>query len=291
MPFMGANSADYYEHGTRAGLSGGTTMVVDFCIPGRGQPFMEAMADWTSAPTRDRRLLVPPVHHLLVRQGARGHGEVVPHGVTLFKHFMAYKGSLMVNDEELLACSCVRELGALPWSTPRTGDPALALQKHFSRRASPGRRVPRCRARRRSKARRPIGAIIPADEAGFRSTSCTPPAFQPIKRSRATARSVSGSTANRRSPPQCPQSESFSKDWAHAARRVMSPPFRDKKHQDNLWTGLRAGSLQVVATDHCSFTTRQKELGLGDFTKFPTAPVVSRIVCRCCGPMASTPAA
>src|SRR5208282_2966317 len=43
MPFMGANSADDYEHGTRAGLSGGTTMVVDFCIPGRGQPLMDAL--------------------------------------------------------------------------------------------------------------------------------------------------------------------------------------------------------------------------------------------------------
>ena len=46
MPFMGTNSADNYESGTTAALSGGTTMVVDFCIPGHGQPLMEAMADW-----------------------------------------------------------------------------------------------------------------------------------------------------------------------------------------------------------------------------------------------------
>ena len=65
------------------------------------------------------------------------------------------------------------------------------------------------------------------------------------------------------------ESEYFNKDWAHAARRVMSPPFRDKKNQDDLWNGLRAGSLQVVATDHCAFTTAQKELGHGDFTKIP----------------------
>ena len=65
------------------------------------------------------------------------------------------------------------------------------------------------------------------------------------------------------------ESEYFNKDWKHAARRVMSPPFRDKIHQDDLWNGLRAGSLQVVATDHCAFTTKQKELGLGDFTKIP----------------------
>ena len=65
------------------------------------------------------------------------------------------------------------------------------------------------------------------------------------------------------------ESEYFNKDWDHAARRVMSPPFRDKKHQDSLWAGLRAGSLQVVATDHCAFTTKQKRIGLGDFTKIP----------------------
>ena len=49
----------------------------------------------------------------------------------------------------------------------------------------------------------------------------------------------------------------------------MSPPFRDKSHQDDLWNGLRAGSLQVVATDHCSFMTEQKEMGRNDFTKIP----------------------
>jgi dihydropyrimidinase len=36
-----------------------------------------------------------------------------------------------------------------------------------------------------------------------------------------------------------------------------------------LWAGLAAGSLQVVATDHCAFTTEQKKRGLGDFTKIP----------------------
>jgi dihydropyrimidinase len=49
----------------------------------------------------------------------------------------------------------------------------------------------------------------------------------------------------------------------------MSPPFRDKKNQDSLWHGLAAGSLQVVATDHCAFTTEQKRYGVGDFTKIP----------------------
>ena len=65
------------------------------------------------------------------------------------------------------------------------------------------------------------------------------------------------------------ESEYFNKDWDHSARRVMSPPFRNKQHQDSLWAGLQSGSLSVVATDHCAFTTEQKRYGVGDFTKIP----------------------
>src|SRR5688572_15498199 len=36
MPFMGTHSADDFASGTRAGLSGGTTMTVDFCLPAPG---------------------------------------------------------------------------------------------------------------------------------------------------------------------------------------------------------------------------------------------------------------
>src|SRR5687767_14974161 len=61
----------------------------------------------------------------------------------------------------------------------------------------------------------------------------------------------------------------FYQDWDYAARRVMSPPFRDKANQDSLWAGLASGSLQVVATDHCAFTTEQKRMGVGDFRKIP----------------------
>jgi dihydropyrimidinase len=65
------------------------------------------------------------------------------------------------------------------------------------------------------------------------------------------------------------ESEYQAKDWDHAAQRVMSPPFRAKVHQDSLWAGLAAGSLQVVATDHCAFTVEQKRMGKGDFRKIP----------------------
>jgi dihydropyrimidinase len=80
------------------------------------------------------------------------------------------------------------------------------------------------------------------------------------------------------------ETEYTNKDWDHAARRVMSPPFRNKQHQDSLWAGLQSGSLQVVATDHCAFTTKAEAHGVGNFTKIPTARAASKTACRCCGP-------
>src|SRR3569833_2045000 len=43
MPFMGTYSTDDFESGTRAALSGGTTMVVDFCLPNPIQSLLEAL--------------------------------------------------------------------------------------------------------------------------------------------------------------------------------------------------------------------------------------------------------
>ncbi len=54
------------------------------------------------------------------------------------------------------------------------------------------------------------------------------------------------------------------------AKYVMSPPLRPEGNESCLWQGLRGGTLQVVASDHCSFNFRgQKELGRDDFTRIP----------------------
>ena len=52
MPFMGTYSSDDFESGTRAALSGGTTMVVDFCLPAPDQSLLTAIQAWDNKSTR-----------------------------------------------------------------------------------------------------------------------------------------------------------------------------------------------------------------------------------------------
>ena len=272
MPFMGTNSADDYESGTKAALSGGTTMVVDFCIPNRNQPLMEAFADWDK---RSKDAVSDYSYHMCITYWndsvREDMAKVVAAGVTTFEHFMAYKGALMVNDEEMFASfSRCAELGAMPLVHAENGEVVAALQKHYLAKGISGpeghalSRPPDVEGEAANR------AIMLADQAGVPlyvvHTSCIQ-AHEAIARARALGKRVYGEPLIQHLVLD--ESEYYNKDWKHAARRVMSPPFRDKIHQDDLWNGLRAGSLQVVATDHCAFTTKQKELGLSDFTKIP----------------------
>ena len=51
---------------------------------------------------------------------------------------------------------------------------------------------------------------------------------------------------------------------------ILSPPLRKRKNCEALWQGIKAGYIQVVATDHCPFSFElDKKRGLEDFTKCP----------------------
>src|SRR5690606_33280232 len=56
--------------------------------------------------------------------------EVVKRGIPSFKHFMAYKGALMVDDDEMFSSfqRCA-ELGALPLVHAENGDVVAALSQ------------------------------------------------------------------------------------------------------------------------------------------------------------------
>ncbi|WP_405405492.1 dihydropyrimidinase [Paracoccus sp. Ld10] len=272
MPFMGTYSADDFESGTRAALAGGTTMVVDFALPSPGQGLLDALQMWDN---KSGRAHCDYSYHMAVtwwgQQVFEEMQAVVDRGITSFKHFMAYKGALMVNDDELFASfRRVGDLGGVAMVHAENGDVVAELS---ARLLAEGNTGPEAHAYSRPpqvEGEATNRAIMVADMAGVPlyvvHVSCED-SHEAIRRARAAGKRVWGEPLIQHLTLD--ESEYFNADWDHAARRVMSPPFRNKLHQDSLWAGLQSGSLSVVATDHCAFTTDQKRTGIGDFTKIP----------------------
>ncbi|KPQ06409.1 MAG: dihydropyrimidinase Dht [Rhodobacteraceae bacterium HLUCCA12] len=272
MPFMGTYSADDFESGTRAALAGGTTMVVDFVLPGQGQGLMDAAKMWHNKSTRAH---CDYSYHMAItwwgEQVWEGMEDAVKAGITSFKHFLAYKGALMVNDDELFASfRRVGDLGGLAMVHAENGDVVADLTARLLAEGNNGpeghaySRPPQVEGEATNR------AIMIADMAGTPlyvvHVSCED-SHEAIRRARQQGKRVFGEPLIQHLTLD--ESEYFHSDWDHAARRVMSPPFRNKAHQASLWAGLQAGSLSVVATDHCAFTTEQKRFGVGDFSKIP----------------------
>jgi dihydropyrimidinase len=273
LAFMSSVSADDFEWGSKGALAGGTTMVVDFCIPDPGQSMLAAYQDWRR---KSEKAACDYGFHMAVTSWSKqvfDEMEIVvkTYGINTFKHFMAYKGALMVNDDELYnSFARCAHLGALPLVHAENGDVVARMQEALLERGVDGpeghaySRPPLVEGEATNR------AIMIAEMTGspvyIVHTSCRE-AHEAIARARASGQRVFGEPLIQHLLLDA--SEYKNESWDHAARRVMSPPFRDKNHQESLWAGLQSGSLQVVATDHCAFTTEQKRLGNGDFRKIP----------------------
>ncbi|WP_284265459.1 dihydropyrimidinase [Roseicyclus amphidinii] len=273
MPFMGTYSSDDFESGTRAALSGGTTMVVDFALPSPGQGLLDALQMWDN---KAGRANCDYSYHMAVTWwGEQVFDEmktvIEDRGINTFKHFMAYKGALMVNDDELYASfSRLSELGGIAMVHAENGDVVAELTAKLLAAGNTGPEAHAYSRPAQVEGEATNRAIMIADMAGvplYVVHVSSEDAHEAIRRARSLGKRVWGEPLIQHLTLD--ESEYFHPDWDHAARRVMSPPFRNKKHQDSLWAGLMSGSLSVVATDHCAFTTEQKRFGVGDFSKIP----------------------
>ncbi len=131
LPTMGTVVADDFLSGTGAAAAGGTTTILDFVGPERGQSPVEALARWQAWAAR---CTVDYGFHMTVSWWGPGFAaEMAPlvrtHGVASFKFFLAYKGGLMLSDEQIvegfLRC---KELGALAQVHAENGELIAYLQ-------------------------------------------------------------------------------------------------------------------------------------------------------------------
>jgi dihydropyrimidinase len=283
LPFMGTVTSEDFETGTAAGLAGGTTMIIDFVIPGPQQDVMEAYHQWSE--WAEKSVSDYSFHVAITWWDDSVHkamGTLVnEHGVNSFKHFMAYKGAIMA-DDEILVNSFTRaiELGAIVTVHAENGELVFRLQKELFEKGITGpeghplSRPPQCEGEAANRAIR-IAEVLGVPLYVVHN-SCKQ-SLEAITRARNEGQRVFGEVLA--GHLLVDDSVYRNEDFDVAAAHVMSPPFRAKEHQDALWRGLQSGNLQTTATDHCCFCADQKAMGKDDFRLIPngTAGIENRM--------------
>jgi dihydropyrimidinase len=273
LPFMGTTASEDFFTGTSAGVAGGTTSIIDFVIPNPGTSLIEAWHAWRS---KSEKAAADYGFHVAVTWWSEQVKEEMgvlarEHGVNSFKHFMAYKGALMVDDGVLLhSIGRALELGAICNIHAENGDAVFHLQQKMLAAGITG---PEGHALSRpplvegEAANRVIAIAGVLGAPIYIVHVSTAEAADAIARARATGQRVYGEVLAQHL--LIDESVYQNKDWATAAAYVMSPPFRAKHHQQALWAGLVSGQLQTTATDHCCFCAPQKAAGRDNFTLIP----------------------
>lgn len=272
-PMMGTTTADDFASGTVAAACGGTTTIVDFTMQQRGQTLVDALA--THQAKASGQAVIDYGLHLCVTDlyhGALGEiPEIVSAGVNSFKVFMAYRGTLMLDDGEMFdVLRAARNAGGQVCVHAENGDviDKLAADLVAAGKTGPGaHEIARPPSTEVEAVHRAIKIARMADAPIYFVHLSTEGAVEALADARARDWAVAGET--------CTHYLSldralYDQPGFEAAKVVVAPPLRTRKHRDALWRGLRAGSLGVVSSDHCPFCMEQKlELGSGDFRLIP----------------------
>ena len=283
LPFMGTVTSEDFYSGTAAGLAGGTTMIIDFAIPNPQQNILETYNQWRE--WAEKAVADYSFHVAITWWDDTVHADmgtlVREHGVNSFKHFMAYKGAIMADDEILVnSFSRALELGAIVTVHAENGDLVFKLQKEIYEKGITGpeghplSRPPEVEGEAANRAIR-IAEVLRVPLYVVHN-SCRQ-SLEAITRARNEGQRVFGEVLA--GHLLVDDSVYRDKDVEVAAAHVMSPPFRSREHQAALWRGLQSGNLQTTATDHCCFCAEQKAAGKDDFRLTPngTAGIENRL--------------
>ena len=284
LPFMGTVAKDDFASGTAAALAGGTTSIIDFVIPNPQQSLVEAYHQW--------REWAQKAHsnysfHVAITWWDESVAQEMEYlvenkGVNSFKHFMAYKNAIMATDDILVSSftKCL-ELGAIPTVHAENGELVYHLQNKLLEQGMTGPEahpLSRPSSVEGEAANRAISIANTLGAPIYLVHVSTEEAVDAIRYAKDHGQTVFGEVLAGHLTVD--DSVYQNPDWATAAAHVMSPPFRPKQHQDALWKGVQAGTIQTTATDHCAFCAEQKAMGKDNFAMIPngTAGVEERMM-------------
>lgn len=263
-------TADSFASGTAAALAGGTTVILDFATQDRGHTLAEALEAWHGR--ADGHCSCDYGFHMAVtdwNEATKAElADMECEGVTSFKAYMAYE-NLRLNDRDLLAlfeatggigvCGVHCELGD-------------EVNARVAANLAAGHTGPEWHPRSRPNeveslaVRRCLALARESGGAAWVVHLSTAEGLREIEAARRAGQEVLVET--------CPQyltltDEVYAKPDFEGAKFVCSPPIRKEADKQALWSGIKGGEVDIISTDHCSFTFEQKELGRGNFSKIP----------------------
>lgn len=272
LPTPAGPSCDDFLLGSRAAVAGGTGALIDFVTPKRGQSLIEATKERQKEAEASE---IPVKLHVGITWWDDGldaeiESLINDYGIRTFKVYMAYLDSIGLEVPDIhKAMKSIAKHGGIMALHAELGIEIMKLQYEFRQK---GRL-----AAFNHPWTRPANVEYEAVQKALMMvefTKCptyfvhisTAESVQMIREAKAKGLPVYAET--------CPQyllldDEKYNGVFNQVAPYIMSPPLRRKEDQEALWDGLKDGTIDTVATDHCPFTLKQKAVGKDDFMKIP----------------------
>jgi len=273
LPSPAGKSSDDFFTGSRAAIAGGTTAIIDFVTPVRGESFINAFIKREKL--AQKSLIDYALHVSPTWWGKESAGEmeilVKEYGVNSFKCYLAYQDRIGISDAVLTeVMKTVRKLNALV--TLHCEDDAI-IRKNSAKFISEGNTSPKFHPLSRPPEAEVLAVKKAIDLAAI--TGCkiyivhvsTSGAVELIRNTQKSGIEVYVET--------CPQyllldDHVYDQSFERSAPFVMSPPLRKNEDREALWEALADGTIKTVGTDHCPFNLKgQKDRGKNDFTLIP----------------------
>lgn len=272
--FMGTVTKDDFYYGTRAGIVGGTTMVIDFVIPLKGQSLLEAFDIW-HAKAKGKAVCDYSFHAAVTWWSSQVEKEMEilcrSRGVNSFKMFMAYKNSLMIDDGALYnAFNACERLGAIPMVHAENGHIIHENAEILLNKGTTGPEGHQLSRPENVEAEATNRACVIAENVGsslYVVHVMSKTAAETISERRKNGnKRIYGEALAAGLGTTFPSNA----DFATSAGHIMAPPLReDPETPSALMSFLSSDGLSTTATDNCTFDKCQKAVGKGDFTKIP----------------------
>ncbi|MEZ5376916.1 MAG: dihydropyrimidinase [Acidimicrobiales bacterium] len=276
LPLAWATSSDTFETGTRAAAWGGTTTIIDFATQSIGGTLREGFEAWM-AKAEGNCAIDYGFHMAMADVNASSLKEMdtmVDEGLSSFKLFMAYPGSMYSDDGQILrAMQQAAGNGGMIMMHAENG---IAIDVLAEQAVERGETAPihHGYARREALESEAVHRAIKLARVGaaplYIVHLSASEALEEVARARTRGANVFAET--------CPHylylslEDHLGKPGFDGAGYVCSTPLRSKHehHAADLWKGLRTDELSVVSTDHCPFCMNgQKDLGRDDFRLIP----------------------